>query len=319
MEVMSLEAAPNQINKKSYEYLEEVLENGNPKGMTFTVDSAMAMVNSMRAEADINYTHYEMIGRNKTRDIMENVYSLWHEAKASNEYNNFIANIKQQLKHENVKIKSTTKDSSILIRCIFKNASDKQVHVYGRALDVAYKNKTAPNDFAGLIDRTEGGFNGLRDSAKPETDSGDKQHQAFNACLAERSVDTVEGMTWKTGEKFIIFIAVRNDDDTADLKTAILTDEQKQAILRSSVNNKKKNEKAAANPKANSLSKALVADFELQIAEQQSIFNQLTLEFDMLDRDDALKTEKRMELQVAELKLNALQDVVKQTKAALKV
>jgi hypothetical protein len=180
-----------------------------------------------------------------------------------------------------------------LIRYVFKNASDKQVHVYGRALDVAFDEKQIPAaEFTALVEETKGGFDGLRSQAVGSAVADKKTSIALIKCIAEHTIDTVENLNWATDEQYSVFIAVRNPDDTADIKDALLTQEQKDAIL--------------------------VAELDAKVAEQESIVDQLTVEVELAQKVGKPTQELASMLKIEGIKLNASMESVRVAKAALK-
>ena len=285
----------------------------------FSIAIAMRSVDQMREQADANYHQYEMMGRNAARELMGRVYTVWCEAKASGQFETFIANIKEKLKQLDVTVKNSSKPSSLLIRYVFKNASDKQVHVYGRALDVAFDEKQIPAaEFTAMVEETKGGFDGLRSQVVTSSVAGKKTSIALSKCIAERTIDTVENLKWATGEQYSVFIAVRNADDTADIKDALLTQEQKDAILLRFLINKTKLESPPKEKSSNEAVKNLIAELEAKVAEQESFVAQLKVEAELAQNDGKRLEELASTLKIETIKLNASMESVKVAKAALK-
>lgn len=285
----------------------------------FSVDVAMSAIAQMRDDADNNYKTYEVLGRNATRELMGRVYAMWCEAKASGQFESFIANIKEKLKQLDVTVKNSSKASSFLIRYVFKNASDKQVHVYGRALDVAFDEKQIPAaEFTALVEETKGGFDGLRSQAIGSAVAGKKTSIALSKCIAERTIDTVENLNWATDEQYSVFIAVRNPDDTADIKDALLTQEQKDAILARFFINKTKLEKPSKEKIQNEAIKNLIAELDAKVAEQESFVAQLKVELELAKTRGKPTQKLASTLKIEGIKLNASMESVKVAKAALK-
>lgn len=285
----------------------------------FNVEMAMKSVEQLREQAETNYHQYEMMGRNAARELMGRVYAVWCEAKASGQFESFIANIKEKLRQLDVTVKNSSKPSSFLIRYVFKNASDKQVHVYGRALDVAFDEKQIPAaEFTALVEETKGGFDGLRSQAVGSAVADKKTSIALIKCIAEHTIDTVENLNWATDEQYSVFIAVRNPDDTADIKDALLTQEQKDAILVRFLINKTKLEKPAKEKSSNEAIKNLIAELDAKVAEQESIVDQLTVEVELAQKVGKPTQELASMLKIEGIKLNASMESVRVAKAALK-
>jgi hypothetical protein len=285
----------------------------------FNVNAAMSALAKMRADADNNYETYEVLGRKATRELMGRVYAMLCNAKASGQFGRLIAHIRADFKQQDVKVKATSKDSSLLIRYIFTKASDKQVHVYGRALDVAYDEQdVVPAKFAEWVEKTEGGFEGIRSQAVGSAVAGKKTSIALSKCIAERTIDTVENLNWATDEQYSVFIAVRNPDDTADIKDALLTQEQKDAILVRFLINKTKLEKPPKEKSSNEAIKNLIAELDAKVAEQESIVDQLTVEVELAQKVGKPTQELASMLKIEGIKLNASMESVRVAKAALK-
>lgn len=297
-----------------------IVLSANVSGKPFELKAALKSVEQLREQAEANYHQYEMMGRNAARELMGSVYAVWCEAKASGQFETFIANIKQQLKQLDVTVKASSKPSSFLIRYVFKNASDKQVHVYGRALDVAFDEEKIPADaFTTLVEKTKGGFDGLRSKGVSSKVAGKKASIALSKCNAERTIDTIENLTWTTDEQYSVFIAVRNPDDTADIKDALLTAEQKDAILVRFLINKTKLEKPTKEKSSNEAIKNLIAELDAKVAERASIVDQLTVEVELAQKVGKPTQELASMLKIEGIKLNASMESVKVAKAALKV
>jgi hypothetical protein len=293
--------------------------SANVSAVTFELNATLKTVEQLREQADANYHQYEMMGRNAARELMGSVYAVWCEAKASGQFDSFIANIKEKLKQLAVTVKKSSKPSSFLIRYVFKNASDKQVHVYGRALDVAFdEKKIQANEFTALVEETKGGFDGLRSQAVASTVAGKKTSIALSKCITQRTIDTVENLEWAKDEQYSVFIAVRNPDDTADIKDALLTQDQKDAILMRFLLNKTKQEKTKNDASPNEAIKNLIAELDAKVAEQESIVAQIGIELEMAKKIGTSTLELTSMLEIEDIKLNAAKETVKIAKAALK-
>jgi len=285
----------------------------------FTVTAAMLALAQMREEANRNYETYEVLGRKASRELMGRVYGVMCAAKASGMFEKFIANIREQFKQHGIKLKSSSKESSVLVRYIFAKASDKQVHVYGRALDVAYYEKNiAPEGFAKWVESTEGGFEGIRSGVVSSTVAGKKTSIALSKCMTEPTIDTVENLQWTADEQYSVFIAVRNQDDTADIKDALLTREQKDAILVRYLINKTKLGKPSKGKSSNEAVKNLIAELDARVAEQESVVTQLTVELELAQQVGKPTQELASMLKIEGIKLSASMESVKVAKAALK-
>ena len=284
----------------------------------FSLSAAMKAIADMRVQAESNYQTYEVLGRKATRELMGDVYATWCSAKCSENYERFIASIRSELKQNDVKVKSSSKGSSLLIRYIFTKASDKQVHVYGRALDVAYDEKhILPHDFSKWVEDTSGGFEGIRSEAAANSEAASKVPTALSKCRSEHTIDTIDKIEWDGKEGYKVIIAFRNEDDTADLKDPCLSNEQKEATLVRYLTEKKKAEASTKPKKASKAVTNLVKEMELKVIEQQSIVDQLSLEIDMYSEQGKHCEDLRSMLHIENIKLIAISGSLKITKDAL--
>lgn len=284
----------------------------------FSINAAMSALAKMRADADNNYETYEVLGRKATRELMGRVYAMLCNAKASGQFGRLIAHIRADFKQQDVKVKATSKDSSLLIRYIFTKASDKQVHVYGRALDVAYDEQdVAPAKFAEWVEKMEGGFEGIRSNSASSTGAINKVPTALTKCQSERTLETIDKIDWEGNEEYKVIIAFRNADDTADLKDPCLSIEQQEATLLRYLSETKKAEAAKKPKKPSKDAINLVAEMETKVIEQQSSVDQLSLEIEMYSEEGKPCEELRSMLYVENIKLNAISESLKIAKAAL--
>ncbi|PUE13517.1 hypothetical protein [Limnohabitans sp. WS1] len=284
----------------------------------FSITAAMSTLAKMRADADNNYETYEVLGRKATRELMGRVYAMLCNAKASGQFGRLIANIRADFKQQDVKVKATSKDSSLLIRYIFTKASDKQVHVYGRALDVAYDEQdVAPAKFAEWVEKTEGGFEGIRSNSAATVDSTSKVKTALSKCQSERTLETIDKIDWVGNEDYKVIIAFRNADDTADLKDPCLSDEQQEATLLRYLAETKKADAAKKPKKPSKDAINMVKEMETKVIEQQSSVDQLSLEIEMYSEEGKPCEELRSMLYVENIKLNVISESLKIAKAAL--
>lgn len=284
----------------------------------FSITAAMSALANMRADADNNYETYEVLGRKATRELMGRVYAMLCNAKASGQFGRLIAHIRADFKQQDVKVKATSKDSSLLIRYIFTKASDKQVHVYGRALDVAYDEQdVAPAKFAEWVEKTEGGFEGIRSNSASSTGAINKVPTALTKCQSERTLETIDKIDWEGNEEYKVIIAFRNADDTADLKDPCLSIEQQEATLLRYLSETKKAEAAKKPKKPSKAVTELVQKMELPIIQQQVNVDQLELDIDMAIESGKPCEELKAMLKIEKIKLDTAIESLKLAKQAL--
>lgn len=284
----------------------------------FSVEAAMEAVSAMREQAENNYKSYEVVGRNATRELMGRVYALWCQAKSSKNFDRFIANVRQQLRQQDITVKSSSNESGLLIRYIFSKSSDKQVHVYGRALDVAYGQcKIAPEDFSAWVESTKGGFEGIRSAGVASGAAISKVPTALSKCKTEHTIETIDSIEWSNDEEYKVLVAVRNGDGTADLKDLGLPAEHQDATLLRYFTQKKK---AATPSKPKKPSKDvtnLVKQMETKLLEQQSVVDLLNLEIEAATESGTPCDDQQAMLQIENIKLNATREAYELAKASL--
>lgn len=198
------------------------------------ISKAAAELATLRTEASKHHEKFEVTGRNAMLTLMSRVYAQYHAAKTSDIFEDFINNVRACLNKVGVKYKTNSKDSSLLIRYIFSDFSDKQVHVYGRSLDVAYENSKNPSDFVKFVENTKGRFDGIRALSASKTTSKNslsKHDIALSEVENETTLETVGTTDWQEGENYRIFIAVRTENDMADIKDTKLSLEARDKTL----------------------------------------------------------------------------------------
>ena len=241
----------------------------------FAVATSLALLEQLRSQACNHHQQFVVAGRKAMLALMAQVYGQFHAAKESGEFEQFMNSIRNKLQLALVELRKSTLDSSALIRYVFADFDDKQVHVYGRSLDVAYARQVAPSGFEGFIESTKGGFDGVRQTAVegPTKASNDAQASALNYAKVEATIATIEVHDWKDdAEDFRVMIAVRNEDGiTADIKDAKLSVERNtSAILmylanRKELNNPPKRKVSLANQAAALNAKLQVANAKVDL------------------------------------------------------
>lgn len=221
-------------------------------------DAAMQIAENLRNLATKNHEQFVIKGRNAMLALMADVYQLYWDAKGSSDQGEaFIGMIKAKLKELGVEVRKSSPETSQLIRYICKDLDDKQVSIYGRSLAVAFKNGTASSGFVPFIENTEGGFAGVRDTEAPPGNGGSGEKIGVDVAAkharTEKTITTIEVTDWHEDEEFRVLIAFRNDDDTASLKNARLSEEGLKAVLsryeadKKTRNKPTKDEEAATN------------------------------------------------------------------------
>ncbi len=282
---------------------------------SFQADAGATALEGLQTQAESNHQQYEVVGRNAMIELMSQVYGLWWSAKASPQFDSFMGKVKEKLKAAGIKLRSTSKASSIVIRFVFKHFDDKQVHVYGRALEVARKRGTKPEDFADLIRSTTGGFDGLRDEGKSNPSNMSSPAAALSACQHEPTVDTTESLAWADGQVFRVLIAIRKEgSDTADLKDALLDAKQSEMLLRQFKANRQRRDKATVSAEDSNM--AATGTLNAMAAGQQSRLDVLQAQLREAERAGEPLDKLRFDVSVCESVLKTLQQGMKQHQPA---
>lgn len=279
----------------------------------FSVDLTMLRVAELRKEAGDQHQRYEIAGRNAAYKLMGDVYRTWHAAKAADEsaFRQFVASMKQKLRDLGVDVRASTADEAVLIRYVFAAASDKQVHVYGRALRVAYAQNVAANGFEALVRSTEGGFEGLREQAAGTNSKDTAVSNALSSCSNQPTLEEV-AIAWEGTEKYKVLIAVRSADGLAEVKDALLDADKTKAVLLQFETARKARE-ADAKPKALSKAeKAFIGQLIAQIALYDAGLKQMANELRLAEQDgDSVRAQDlRLRIQVETALRSAQQSMV---------
>lgn len=287
----------------------------------FEADIAMLQLKGMRDQAASNYQQYDVMGRNAMIELMARVYRVWFDARNSKQFEGFVTKMKQTLTKNGAEFRATSKDSSLLIRYVFKHFDHKQVSVYGRSLAGAFKKGIAPDDFAAFINRTEGGFSGVRIADTPRKTGGAEPISADVAVThvkAERTITTIEVTDWQEDEDVRVLVAVRNDDDTASLKNARLSEDSVKAVLLRYEADKKERSKPPKDKEAEDKRHALKA-LEGDVANAKVDCGNIEADLSVaLEYGDAAKCDVlRVNLTVAQVKAKAIERAYKALKEGL--
>lgn len=276
---------------------------------------ALAQLQQRATEIDRQFT---IAGRIAMIDLMARVYRIWHAAKTSDRFAAFVGNIKSTLQGSGVELKESSKDSGMLVRYVFMGTklSPKQIHVYGRSLDVAWDKATPADGFADLVNMTNNGFEGLRAEKATPAASGGRQAIALSVCRAEPSAAVSEDISWHDGEDFQILLAVKDDAGKANLKYVPFSKEQRESMLiqiHRCIQNSKKPAKAK---KPSKVQRDLLAGFEAEVEAKGARVRQLEIEVSMAATGGEEVKARKQELEFARHLLAAAQATVATVKAS---
>lgn len=199
------------------------------------VVESIVVAENLRAQASSNHEQFEVNGRTAMLSLMSEVYAIFYNELSGNDKGEeFMRKVRNKLVLLSVQIRKSSSDSTNLVRFIFKHFDDKQVSVYARSLAVAFKKEIAPNDFTKFIQDTDGGFSGVQSLKSTSTKANSIQTKAEIALTkvrTEETLQTIELFSWSNDEEFQVLIATRNDDDSADIKNAQLSDDGCEAVI----------------------------------------------------------------------------------------
>ncbi len=287
-------------------------------------DAAMATAEQLRNQATTYHDQFVVKGRKAALALMADLYALYHGAKVSSDNGAmFISKVKAKLVELDVEVRKSSPESSQLVRFVFKDAADKQVSIYGRSLAVAFARGIKPSEYVSFIEATPDGFSGVRATTAPKTQGTGAAKLGADIALvhvrAETTVKTIVVTDWEDDEEFRVLIAVRNDDDTADVKNARLSkDSTKAVVLRYEADKKARNKPTPdQSVEADKLAlKTLSAEASNAQTKLENIEAELSsaLESGDTKRCDLL----RVHLRVASLQAKAAESVHRQLQAALK-
>ena len=183
----------------------------------------------------------ELTGRNALYALMADVYKLYCEVKQSSDKGKqFKVDVQVALKRVGVQLRENSSDTNNLVRYVGKNFTDKQVSVRGRSLAIALKRKIEPADYIKFI-RESNGFDGVVGDkiapteaalAKVAEEKKAALQKTFNLVKKEKGLGRLTNISWTNGDQdYKILFAVRNDDNTASLKDAMLSDTSLTTVL----------------------------------------------------------------------------------------
>ena len=221
------------------------------------------------------------------------------------------------------KVRDNTKDAAIFIRYVFENFDDKQVHVYGVALEYAFSKRVEPNGFASWVDGHTGGFEGVRKAAMLAASAGKADGQKavsleWEVGLAnargDDAAEVINASDWDEDEPCRIYVAMPNDDVTAGLKdTGLILDDVKKVleIYSKSLTERKK-------PKGKK--RRVLSDSQKKARTQLKndlVYQQQLIDEHRFDLADAIKRDHMIDKEQAEYKLCLAQSRIVSINAGL--
>ncbi len=252
--------------------------------LKFTVENAMLAIERLRITASDHHQQFVVQGRKAMLDLIAKIYQQFYDAKSSSEFESFMNNVRSKLTTHGVTLRTNSTNGSSVVRLVFKDFDDKQVSVYGHAINLAYKRNIDPDGFQKFVEEN-GGFEGLRKISLDEAvvvRGPDKVSIALSVIENEQTVHTMNAAGWSADEKYRVYIALFNDDDgVVDLKDSRLTKEHLDAtlILAKSDKDRRDNPPKPKKIPESVTDKAVLLQFETLLKSQQIKQAELKLQF----------------------------------------
>jgi hypothetical protein len=285
-------------------------------------ESPMDTAERLREVATANHEQFVVKGRTAMLALMGDIYRLYCETKGRlDKGESFMLELKAKLKKLNVEVRKSSPQSSQLIRYICKDLDDKQISIYSRSLVVALKNGISVDGFIAFIEETKGGFSGVRYNETPGTTAskvGIGEQVAVAHVRAEKTLTTLHEVDWEDDEEYQVLIALRNDDDSAIVKSARLCMESLKTVMaryeadRRERNKPTQDEEAATN-------KIALQEMELELANAQTKLGNFQAELSkVIAGGNSTSSERlRVNLKVAEMQAKSMEKSYKAFKASL--
>ena len=140
-------------------------------------------ISSLRSKASQIHKLYVVPGRDAMRAILQEVYSFYVKTRSSKDCDRIVSELTGCFVQE--KHRKNSNGASVFIRSVFADYDDKQVHVYGKALEYCYFKNVAVVDFDDFV-RDHGGFEGVRKLAMEELPRTPKQQAEADKRKAEK-------------------------------------------------------------------------------------------------------------------------------------
>ena len=201
--------------------------------MPLDIKLVMTQADSLRSQAEQDWKQFYVAGRNATKKTMQDVYTLFYLVFHNSDADKDKILEKMKVKIPESKVRKNTKEAAIFIRYVFAEFDDKQVHVYGRSLEVGFNKRIEPTGFISWVEGHKGEFEGIRAEAV-QTDGQPKVElweMGTSFANGANALSVIEADDWDEDEPCRILIAMPNDDGTASVKDAELTEEQVKAVL----------------------------------------------------------------------------------------
>ena len=127
---------------------------------------------SLRVKARDVHTKFVNRGREALRAILQDTYRLYVRAERSENSEIIYAQLKREI---DKKHRTDSSNASVLVRMVFTDSDDKQVHVASRALEYGFFKNVAADGFAEWVEKFAGGLEGIRKAASKELPKTQKQ------------------------------------------------------------------------------------------------------------------------------------------------
>lgn len=161
------------------------------------VGDVLYPIQSLCKKASEIHRLYVVKGRDGVKAIMNDIYASFVKAQSSEHKGVIYRDLRVRLVGHGKKLKEGSTDASVIIRSVFFDFDDKQVHVYGKALEIAFFKNVAVIDFPQFVG-DNGGWEGLRQLAVKELPKTAKQlEEAAAKATVKASVDQTLNDWWE--------------------------------------------------------------------------------------------------------------------------
>ncbi len=270
------------------------------------VQDAMKDADAYRMQASKDWQNFYVGGRNATKALVQQVYSLYYAVMHSDTAPTVLA--RMQAKIPEKKIYANTTNSTIFIRYVFADFDDRQVHVYHTAMDVAFAKKVEPSGFTTWVESHKNGFEGIRAAAAQKDNADGKKLKASSGmsfALGAVTVETIAATDFDEDETCRIFVAVPNGDGTAALKDMLLKPEEVETVLATyaravAARNKAKSK---GRKKLTDVQKKARFDLKGQQANQETLLDNLRADMSVATKAGKLGDVERLEGEIDMVKV----------------
>lgn len=194
---------------------------------------AVSQIDKLRDEASNYFEQYENGGRKALYALLAKVYSVYHKARTDDKVKELAGQVQKKLEALGTPPSKTADVSTMLVRYVFKDPDAKQVSTYAKAMRVLYARTpcTAPAEFVDAVNKQKGGISGFTEVASGKTSKPKITPGIALTAITNTPTIASFDVEWGDDEEYRVYVAVRGDDDDAELKHVELSKEQFDAVL----------------------------------------------------------------------------------------